>query len=76
MNLDGCPGCEKSAKQQQKDKDAKRNSAKILAVKEQRLYVLYEDDEGRTQFMEGEAARAARVRVIEYISQLPNADNG
>lgn len=70
MNLDGCPGCEKHPRQIQKDKDAKRKSAKLLAVKEQKLYVLYEDGEGRTHFMEGEAARTAGVRIVEYISHL------
>lgn len=70
MNLDGCPGCERSAKQKQNDKNAKRDSAKIQAVKEQRLYILYEDAEGGTQFMEGEAARTAGIRIIEFVSHL------
>lgn len=70
MNLDGCPGCEKSAKQKQKDRDAKYKIAKVLAIEEQRLYVLYEDDEGRTQFMEGEAARTAGVRIVGHISHM------
>lgn len=76
MNLDGCPGCEKPAKQKQNDRDAKYKSAKLLAIKEQRLYVLYEDDEGRTQFMAGEAARSASVRIVGYVSHLPDVNNG
>lgn len=76
MNLDGCPGCNSSQQQKQKEHDARYKAAKLQAIDEQRYYVIYEDDEGRAQIMEGQAARAAGVRVVQYVSHVPDSNNG
>lgn len=76
MNLDGCPGCEGSAKQKQRELQTKYKEGKRVAEEMGKIFILYEDDQGRYQFMEGEAFRATGYRAIKYISFVPDPNDG
>lgn len=64
----GCPDCLISERERQdlliqKEKEAKQN-----AVKDQKIYILYDLPDRRIAYMSADAARAAGITPIKYIS--------
>lgn len=72
----GCPGCNLSQVEKQNLKTVAYNEAVKFANKIQKLVVTYEDDEGRSFFMEAEAARSTGVRITGYVPFVPDPNNG
>jgi hypothetical protein len=63
-----CIGCLPNERERQSLIDTKSTEAKEHAVKDQKIFVLYNTPEGGISFMSADAARAAGVTAIKYIS--------
>jgi hypothetical protein len=63
-----CIGCMPSEKEHQELIDKKEKEAKADAVKDQKIYCLYNLPDGQVSYMSADAARAAGITPIKYIS--------
>lgn len=66
----GCPGCLISERERQELLIQKEKEAKADAVKHQKIYILYNLPDGKVSYMPADAARAAGITPIKYISFL------
>lgn len=64
----GCPGCLISERERQELLIQKEKEAKQHAVADQTIYILYNLPEGGISYMSADAARAAGITPIKYIS--------
>lgn len=64
----GCPGCLISERERQDLLIKKENEAKADAAKHQKIYILYDLPDRKIGFMSADAARAAGITPIKYIS--------
>lgn len=64
----GCPGCLISERERQDLLTQKEKEAKQNAVKDQKIYILYDLPDRRIAYMSADAARAAGITPIKYIS--------
>jgi hypothetical protein len=65
-----CIGCMPTEKERQELIEKKSNEAKAHAVAEKKIYILYNLADGQINFMSADAARAADITAIKYISYL------
>lgn len=63
-----CIGCLPSEKERQALIDEKEKQAKADAVKDQKIFILYNLPDGQVSYMSADAARAAGITAIKYIS--------
>ena len=63
-----CIGCMPSEKERQELLIQKEKEAKADAVKDQKIFVLYNTPDGGISYMSADAARAAGITAIKYIS--------
>lgn len=63
-----CIGCYQNEKERQALIDQKEKEAKADAVKDQKIYILYSLPDGRISYMPADAASAAGITAIKYIS--------
>jgi hypothetical protein len=66
----GCPGCLISGRERQELLTQKENEAKTHAVANQKIYILYNLPDGKISYMSADAARAAGITPIKYISHM------
>lgn len=64
----GCPDCLISERERQDLLTQKEKEAKQNAVKDQKIYILYDLPDRRIAYMSADAARAAGITPIKYIS--------
>jgi hypothetical protein len=64
----GCPGCLITERERQELLIKMEKEAKEHAVKDQKIYILYSQPDGGISYMSADAARAAGVAAIKYIS--------
>lgn len=57
-----------SEKERQELIDKKETEAKADAVKDQKIYILYNLPDGQVSYMPADAASAAGITAIKYIS--------
>lgn len=65
-----CIGCLPNERERQELIDQKEKEAKVHAIKDQKIYILYDLPDGKVGFMQADAARAAGITAIKYISHL------
>jgi hypothetical protein len=65
-----CTGCLISERERQDLLIQKENEAKQDAIKEQKIYILYDLPDGKVSYMSADAARSAGITPIKYISFL------
>jgi hypothetical protein len=65
-----CMGCLPTEKERQELLTQKENEAKTHAVANQKIYILYDLPGGQISYMSADAARAAGITPIKYISFL------
>lgn len=65
-----CIGCLPNEKERQELIDKKEKEAKTHAVADQKIYILYDLPDRKIGFMSANAARAAGITPIKYISHL------
>lgn len=65
-----CLGCLISERERQELITQKEIEAKQHAIADQKIYVLYDFPDRRVAFMSADAARAAGITPIKYISFL------
>lgn len=65
-----CIGCLPNEKERQELIDRKSKEAKEHAVKDQKIYIIYSQPDGSVSYMSADAARAAGIAAIKYISFL------
>lgn len=63
-----CIGCLPNERERQELIDKKEKEAKPHAVADQKIYVLYNLPDGQVSYMSADAARAAGIAPIKYIS--------
>lgn len=63
-----CIGCLPNEKERQELIDNKSKEAKEHAVKDQKIYILYSLPDGQISYMPADAASAAGITAIKYIS--------
>jgi hypothetical protein len=68
--MSGCPGCLISDRERQELLIQKEKEAKTHAVVDQKIYILYNLPDGKISYMSADAARAAGITPIKYISFL------
>ncbi len=68
--MSGCQGCLITERERQDLLIQKEKEAKSDAVKYQKIYILYNLPDGKISYMSADAARAAGVTPIKYISFL------
>lgn len=68
--MSGCTGCLISERERQELIVKKEKEAKQHAVADQKIYVLYNLPDGGASYMSADAARAAGITPIKYISYL------
>jgi hypothetical protein len=68
--MSGCPGCLISERERQELIEKKSNEAKAHAVAEKKIYIVYNLPDGQVSYMSADAARAAGITAIKYISYL------
>lgn len=68
--MSGCPGCLISERERQDLLIQKEKEAKKHAVADQKIFVLYNTPEGGINYISADAARAAGITPIKYISYL------
>lgn len=66
----GCPGCLITERERQELIDQKEKEAKQHAVAGQKIFVLYNLPDGGVSYICADAARAAGITPIKYISYL------
>ena len=66
----GCPGCLISQRERQELIIQKEKEAKEHAVKDKKIFVLYDLPDGKVSYMPADTARAAGITPIKYISFL------
>lgn len=66
----GCTDCLITERERQDLLIQKEKEAKADAVKYQKIYILYNLPDGKVSYMSADAARAAGVTPIKYISFL------
>lgn len=64
----GCAGCLITEREQQELIIQKEKEAKQHAVADQKIYILYSLPDGGISYMSADAARAAGITPIKYIS--------
>lgn len=64
----GCAGCLITEREQQELIIQKEKEAKQHAVADQKIYILYNLPDGQINYMSADAARAAGITPIKYIS--------
>lgn len=65
-----CIGCLPNEKERQDLLIQKEKEAKEHAVADKKIYILYNTPEGSVSYMSADAARAAGITPIKYISYL------
>lgn len=65
-----CTGCLISERERQDLLIQKENEAKQDAIKEQKIYILYNLPDGKVGHMQADVARTAGITPIKYISYL------
>lgn len=65
-----CIGCLLSEKEREELISQKEKEAKKHAVADQKIYILYNLPDGKVSYMSADAARAAGITPIKYISFL------
>lgn len=65
-----CVGCLPNERERQELIDKKEKEAKTHAVANQKIYILYDLPDGKVSYMPADAARAAGIAPIKYISFL------
>lgn len=65
-----CTGCLISERERQELLTQKEKEAKEHAVKDQKIFVLYNLPDGKVNYMSADAARASGITPIKYISFL------
>ena len=65
-----CIGCLPTERERQELIDKKEKEAKAHAVADQKIYILYNLPDGQISYMSADAARAAGIAAIKYISHL------
>lgn len=68
--MSGCPGCLITERERQDLLIQKETEAKQHAVADQKIYILYNLPDGQVSYMSADAARAAGITPIKYISYL------
>lgn len=63
-----CIGCLPNERERQELIDQKDKEAKEHAIKDQKIFVLYNTPEGGVSYMSADAASAAGITAIKYIS--------
>jgi hypothetical protein len=63
-----CLGCLPDEREHQELIDKKSNEAKEHAIKDQKIFVLYNTPDGGVSYMSADTARAAGITPIKYIS--------
>lgn len=66
--MSGCPGCLISQRERQELIVQKEKEAKQHAVADQKIYILYNLPDGGVNYISADAARAAGITAIKYIS--------
>lgn len=66
----GCSGCLLSAREQQEQIENVSAKAKEHAVKDKKLFVIYNLSDSQVSFMDAETARKNGITPIKYISWL------
>jgi hypothetical protein len=65
-----CIGCLLTEKERQELIGQKEKEAKKHAVKDQKIFVLYDLPDGKISYMSADAARTTGITPIKYISFL------
>lgn len=65
-----CIGCLPNERKRQELIDKKEKEAKQHAVADQKIYILYNLPDGGVSYISADAARAAGIAPIKYISYL------
>jgi hypothetical protein len=65
-----CIGCLPNEKERQELIDSKSKEAKVHAVKDQKIYIIYAQPVGGIAYITADAARTAGITAIKYISFL------
>ena len=70
-----CIGCLPNEREREELISKKEKEAKQHAVADQKIYVLYNLPEGGISYMSADAARAAGITPVKYISHLQQASD-
>jgi hypothetical protein len=71
-----CIGCLITERERQEMIDQKEKEAKVHAIKDQKIYILYNLPDGKVSYMQADAARTAGITPIKHISYLQQPSNG